>query len=894
MTGTAFGTIQTTKVLYSDSACATQVATIDSMGYWDDLGPLAEGQALNERKLQVMVGAFTVTPSTADYTAMLTEKCPCSGSWVMGQRRVLTLCPEELCDTTIFGSYAAADKGGFVIGLPAFTVGLYNGSGVGVNDGSMHLGKYSHVPSEGFKYAPESGSGGQGTVQFVSAGTVCDAPTMTQDFCGTFGTTLDQPCYPVIPTTDGETVAQSYRAQFEYCGDVSTGSFATANVGWFNRTVSLLAGNYCDGSPIATFTEAGTMAFGPAASTSEGSVGYQRFAPSMYVDSFTDTYTADLNKNCPCGGTWITGKRRRLTQCVDSFGASTCTISGVYENVNIGSMIYGTSRRAQLGATGVDDPVDDVLQLSPPSSDPTAATTATLDPSSLGSMTLLRDPNIDCPVTPDASDAFATMCGNYHRGCSAAPSSGIYSGYDFEEMLDLVQGEGEGMDDGIIAFNRMYYPGDTQCSSDGTDKTKIELSLAGVGLFTENDGSASGSAAVLDGAIVAFLELNVTAHSDTWVANLNNAQTGCPCNHTWVKGKHHRLIVCPAGTCPGQADLFGNGTLSKAGYGRMRSAHNHVQCSPLMKSAAEGITDGRYTIDSYPLKKREVCKEVETKNICGDYIMPCHQDLSTGHYVQEFKLPLYYGMLDDFYEHVLITFSTDDTCSDETDKQITINQEGKIWLSHKSPTVANTEPLKLTPSKFEVKPHTAAAAADLNTRCPCGDTWASGVARLITSCPEGTCKDYSWARAPLGTASRYGNVRRIGSFFRMTPMSSVEATGFATDFTKTDYAMITFDPEKSKQCHGKASDTGESNWSSGGKFSLTFMLLVLIYVSLGISYNSWQRVKAGHTENSTSIRTSWSGYLPHKEHWVNLWDLAKAGVKFTFRLKADDSSYQSV
>lgn len=96
------------------------------------------------------------------------------------------------------------------------------------------------------------------------------------------------------------------------------------------------------------------------------------------------------------------------------------------------------------------------MQLSPPSSDPTAATTATLDPSSLGSMTLLRDPNIDCPVTPDASDAFATMCGNYHRGCSAAPSSGIYSGYDFEEMLDLVQGEGEGMDDGIIAFNRLY------------------------------------------------------------------------------------------------------------------------------------------------------------------------------------------------------------------------------------------------------------------------------------------------------------------------------------------------------------------------------------------------------------------------------------------------------
>lgn len=82
-----------------------------------------------------MVGAFTVTPSTADYTAMLTEKCPCSGSWVMGQRRVLTLCPEELCDTTIFG-YGTCGTGSII--PPAF---------------------YSTLPSE---RASKGGRGGRG------------------------------------------------------------------------------------------------------------------------------------------------------------------------------------------------------------------------------------------------------------------------------------------------------------------------------------------------------------------------------------------------------------------------------------------------------------------------------------------------------------------------------------------------------------------------------------------------------------------------------------------------------------------------------------------------------------------------------------------------------------
>ena len=176
------------------------------------------------------------------------------------------------------------------------------------------------------------------------------------------------------------------------------------------------------------------MSYGPATSTDEQSTGYERFAPSMYVESLNETYTAELNKNCPCGGTWTSNLRRRLTQCVDSFGASTCTIGGVYENVAIGAMVYGAARRAQLGAFGE---TDDALQLSPPSSDPTAATTATLDPSSVASQTLMREQHVPCPVAADGSDAFAEMCGEYHRGCSAVPpfaASSTFAGYDFEEV----------------------------------------------------------------------------------------------------------------------------------------------------------------------------------------------------------------------------------------------------------------------------------------------------------------------------------------------------------------------------------------------------------------------------------------------------------------------------
>ena len=95
-----------------------------------------------------------------------------------------------------------------------------------------------------------------------------------------------------------------------------------------------------------------------------------------------------------------------------------------------------------------------------------------------------------------------------------------------------------------------------------------------------------------------------------------------------------------------------------------------------------------------------------------------------------------------------------------------------------------------------------------------------------------------------------------------------------------------------RQCHGKASDTGESNWSTGGKFSLAVVISIIVYISFGITYTTSRRL--GRGESTAEIRAaSWWDALPHRTHWASLAMYVRAGVAFTFGLK-DDRSYESV
>ena len=349
----------------------------------------------------------------------------------------------------------------------------------------------------------------------------------------------------------------------------------------------------------------------------------------------------------------------------------------------------------------------------------------------------------------------------------------------------------DGIDDGELTFQRAYFPADTGCSNGGADKAKMELDIIGLGYYVK-----SGNSNNRDGAMMTTMVLNVTAYSDTWVSNLNNPTTGCPCSSAWTKGAWRALASCKTGTCPGRAALFGNGTLATPGYGRMRTAHGHIQRTNVMETEDEGITTGQYTMESFPLKlasTENLCDNTETKNICGRFDQPCHE--APGgiyHYTQLLELPAYYGLFDDKYDYRLEAYGEDASCL--SGPQYTVEHTGKIWLAHETSLIGRGEPVELHPSVYTVNVWTEDAAAQLNVLCPCGGIWTVGTPRTIASaCPAGSCIDHSWARGPPGAAKMYGNIRKTGSFMRWSMMSADKATGYATGFTDTDFAMFSME-----------------------------------------------------------------------------------------------------
>ena len=193
-----------TTASFADAACGTPVGEFIATGTWLDLGPLKADEALNERKLQLDIDAWIVTASTAAMVTDLntaTTGCPCGDvKWVLGQPRTLKSCPGGTCNTAIFGSSLAEDKGGMVIGLPAYTVGLYNATAT--EAGIFHLGRLDHVPSDGFSNAPSGGNARE--ILFADAGTECSAPAVTQEYCGEY----NQGCAPLLPP-NGSTVVKS-------------------------------------------------------------------------------------------------------------------------------------------------------------------------------------------------------------------------------------------------------------------------------------------------------------------------------------------------------------------------------------------------------------------------------------------------------------------------------------------------------------------------------------------------------------------------------------------------------------------------------------------------------------------------------------------------------------
>lgn len=116
-------------------------------------------------------------------------------------------------------------------------------------------------------------------------------------------------------------------------------------------------------------------------------------------------------------------------------------------------------------------------------------------------------------------------------------------------------------------------------------------------------------------------------------------------------------------------------------------------------------------------------------------------------------------------------------------------QHGKYEINGASTAVPHGQNLKLLPDAIAITPYDG--TAQLQSDCPCGGNWTSGVTRTFTApCPNGTCTTFSWLRGqPLGIPA-YGGILRSNSSLRITRLSDNAADGYSQSLTTNDFSFV--------------------------------------------------------------------------------------------------------
>jgi hypothetical protein len=707
--------------------------------------------------LFVNIDQWLVTPESDEQAAQLgaSTGCPCGDKWQKGVTRTLTSCGQGTCvNTAMFGSSYEQSKGGIKIGSPSFTVAQRTTD-------AFILGRFDYVPSDGFT----NGVGGNDVepAQFQSDGTNCPAPVMVPDYCGKF----EQACTPLVDIA-GDTITQSFKAQFEYCGGKAAGDFYLGSAGWFVRNYTLYTDTECtSGKEQISFSETGTMNTGKEATTpGEGASGYQRWAPASSVTAY-GSYVSTMQLQCPCGGSWEDGVARLLTQCRSADGATaSCIEPGWYGNVSLGQPAYGTIRR--LTDNGQDK---DEVQFSNPSSDNQQGPNAYLD--GIYS-TKLQNTDADCPYNSPSYD----FCGTWTRDCSADEFSA-----DSTAMIVMT---GDGEDDGQMLMYKQYFNPDTAC-----DEGQVQLTIEARGYYSKMIVSDSHP-----GVLVGYKQILVTATDEgDMVDALNDPNNGCPCGGTWVAGVKRTLTTCPSDSCPGN-EIFGAGTLGTPGYGLIQITGGKLQMSVLQTTEADGIyPNGRYELSAFPFELDAACEPEEPQTtVCGNWAQPCQSDGA----VTDFQVEFFYETMDSAKSYTMsrsdYTPGTD--CDDAP--ILTVTQAGKLTKTNQKAAVSNGLSVQLEPSTMTITPLSAEIVSRLQGVCACGITWAIGQPQTFTgACPDGTCTDTSWLRQPIGSTS-YGSMRHMGESLRMTEFDADMTAGYQNDLQPYDYALSQLDSEPCK------------------------------------------------------------------------------------------------
>jgi hypothetical protein len=827
LSGITSGNYVLTQKVFQDDGCdSTKLfSQLFAQGVWQDLGPLDTSGVTNQRRLMVNVASWQITPQTADWAASLNDiskGCPCGGTWVAGQMRTLTKCAQGSCaNTQIFGSSIEQTKSGIAIGQPSFTVSVKNKTG-------FFLGRYDSVPSAGFDNGVDNEAE---PAQFQANGTSCPTPTFPGTYCGEY----TQFCSPEVDVA-GDEIAQSFDATFQYCGGKAAGDFTLGSAGWFNRTYTLYSDTTCT-TPKVTYNEVGTMNTGKLSDTGEDSYGFERWAGATTVTPF-GAYTTTLALQCPCGGTWVDGQPRRLTQCRSSDGQqATCVDPGWYQNVSLGQPAYGVIRRA---ADGQDL---DELQFSRPTADSTAASGMFLD--GLGGFAYqLNSKDATCPFDTPSYD----YCGTWNRECIANLNAG--------DSTDMVLMTGEGEDDGQILMYRQFFNPDTNCD----EEMDVQLTVEATGYYSKMTVQDTHP-----GVLINYPTIYVTATNEgDMVEALNDKQYGCPCGGTWVSGVKRKLTSCPSGTCAGaKSKLFGAGTLGQPGYGLMTITGGKLQISDLDVTEDNIFPNGRFGIDSFPFELDAQCEPPKVDpTICGNYTQPCQSDGA----ITDFEVDFFYETMDakNSYSMARRDYMPGTGCDQAA--ILEVKQEGTLKKMNALTAVKNGKAVELTPSSMVITPMNDDIAGRLQQACACGGTWAPNTARTFTAaCPANTCTDESWLRQPIGVKS-YGSMRKISTAMRMTSFNSDMKLGFENDLQPYDYALSVIDTDSCDPAPPQPAKKG-GGADGGDIFIAIFFIGTAVYLVGGMLIN---------------YQTHGTARIPQIEMWKSIPGLVMGGIEYTF------------
>ena len=282
--------------------------TVEAVGFWSQF-PVngVQGLLINYHQVEIQ----TATPDMLNNPS---TGCPCGGTWVANQKRVLKTCAAGTCP-------GQAIFGGGILGQPGY--------GKVVRVGTMiQMSKLQNTVADGI-------SGAQlGMTDFpLTLNQECSKEVVVDRICGVY----NQPCKP-----DGEygTAVTSYTSDFYY------ETMDDRHVYWVNRS-DYNPGTGCDVTPILKIQQSGALVILSDKTAVTDAKAVQLTPSYLSIQPLADMVTTNLNKDCPCSSKanpWVTGQARILTEACP---AGTCSdYSWLRQPIlGNGAPVFGSMRR---------------------------------------------------------------------------------------------------------------------------------------------------------------------------------------------------------------------------------------------------------------------------------------------------------------------------------------------------------------------------------------------------------------------------------------------------------------------------------------------------------------------------------------------------------------------